>query len=30
MKADFIYRIKSEHICSEENARNMHVSWMML
>jgi len=26
----FICRIKSEHICSGENARNMHVSWMML
>jgi len=26
----FICQIKSEHNCSEENARNMRVSWMML
>jgi len=25
-----ICRLKSEHKCSGENARNMHVSWMML
>jgi len=24
----FICRLKSEHTCSGENARNMHVSWM--
>jgi len=29
-KETFICRIKSEHICSGENARNMHASWMML
>ena len=26
----FICRLKSEYNCSGENARNMHVSWMML
>jgi len=26
----FICRLKSEHNFSGENARNMHVSWMML
>jgi len=26
----FIYRLQSEHNCSGENARNMHVSCMML
>jgi len=24
----FICRLKSEHNCSGENARNMHISWM--
>jgi len=26
----FVCRLKSKHSCSGENARNMHVSWMML
>jgi len=26
----FICRLKSQHNCSGENTRNMHVSWMML
>jgi len=30
MKANFFGRLKSEHNCSGENARNIHASWMML